>query len=108
MNNDSFSHNGNTQFALSYELLHLLRWLEQHDIEKLKKMISKAVVHGLHDEIQKTNGRRINQNSLEEMHYGIVDFFELMDVLLSDALNEHSEKKARENNLLSISDYFDA
>ena len=44
MNNDSFSHDGNTQFALSYELLHLLKWLEQHDIEKLKKIISIFII----------------------------------------------------------------
>ena len=76
MNNDSFSHDGNTQFALSYELLHLLKWLEQHDIEKLKKIISKAVAYGLHDEIQRTSSH-VSHNVLEEMHHGIVDFLSL-------------------------------
>ncbi len=106
MNNDSFSHNGNTQFALSYELLHLLKWLEQHDIDKLKKIITKAVAHGLHDEIQKTSAHG-NHNILEEMHHGVVDFFELMDTLLNDAINEHIEKRAREKNLLPTLDHFD-
>ncbi len=107
MNNDSFSHDGNTQFALSYELLHLLRWLEQHDIEKLKKIISKAVAQGLHDEIQKTTAH-VNQNVLEEMHHGIIDFFELMDTLLNDAINNHVEKRAKEKNLLPTLDHFDS
>lgn len=106
MNNDSFSHDGNAQFALSYELLHLLRWLEQHDIERLKKIVSRAVAHGLHDEIQRTSAH-INQNVLEDMHHGIVDFFELMDTLLNDAINQHLEKKAREKNLLPTLDHFD-
>lgn len=107
MNNDSFLHDNHTQFALSYELLHLLKWLEQHDIERLKKIISKAVAHGLHDEIQRTS-THINQNVLEEMHHGIVDFFELIDHLLNDAINEHVEKKAKEKNLLPTLDHFDA
>ncbi|HEX4069433.1 MAG TPA: hypothetical protein VHX42_05015, partial [Candidatus Babeliales bacterium] len=72
MNNDSFSHDNNSQFALSYELLHLLKWLGQHDTDKLKKIISKAVAHGLHDSIQKTTTLS-DPNILEEMHHGLVD-----------------------------------
>lgn len=105
MNNDSFSHDSNSQFALSYELLHLLKWLAQHDTDKLKKIVAKAVAHGLHDEIQKTS---LNQNVLEEMHHGVIDFFELVDTILADAINAHVEKKAREKNLLPTLDHFDA
>ena len=107
MNNDSFSHDSNSQFALSYELLHLLRWLGHHDTDKLKKIVSKAVAHGLHDDIQRGNSQ-INQNVLEEMHHGIIDFFELLDNILADTINEHVEKKAREKNLLPTLDHFDA
>jgi len=107
MNNDSFSHNGNSQFALSYELLHLLKWLGQHDIDKLKKIISKAVAHGLHDTIQKST-RSTDPNILEEMHHGIIDFFEILDTLLGDAISNHVEQKAREKNLLPTIDHFDS
>ena len=107
MNNDSFSHDNNSQFALSYELLHLLRWLGQHDTDKLKKIISKAVAHGLHDNIQKATAVS-DPNILEEMHHGIVDFFELMEMLLSDAINAHVEEKARQKNLLPTIDHFDS
>lgn len=107
MNNDSFSRDSNSHFALSYELLHLLKWLEQHDMDKLKKMISKAVSHGLHDTIQKTNVSP-DANILEEMQHGIIDFFELLDTLLADAINNHVEQKAREKNLLPTIDHFDS
>lgn len=107
MNNDSFSHDNNSQFALSYELLHLLRWLGQHDTDKLKKIISKAVTHGLHDTIQKTTSVS-DPNILEEMHHGIVDFFELLETLLGEAINTHIEQKAREKNLLPTIDHFDS
>lgn len=107
MNNDSFSHNNNTQFALSYELLHLLKWLEHHDTDKLKKIISKAIAHGLHDEIQRSSSQ-INQNILEDMHHSIVNFFELLEIILADAMNDHIEKKAREKNLLPTLEHFDS
>lgn len=107
MNNDSFSHDSNSQFALSYELLHLLKWLGQHDTEKLKKIIFKAVANGLHDNIQKTTALP-DPNTLEDMHHGIIDFFEVLDTMLNDAINEHVEQKAREKNLLPTIDHFDS
>jgi len=107
MNHDSFSRDSNSQFALSYELLHLLQWLSQHDTDKLKKLISKAVSHGLHDSIQ--NAHMVpNTNILEEMHHSIINFFELLDTLLADSINDHVEKKAREKNLLPTIDLFDS
>jgi len=107
MNNNSLSHDQNSQFALSYELLHLLKWLAQHDTDKLKKIISKAVAHGLHDTIQKTTSLS-DPNVLEDMHHGIIDFFEILDVLLGDAINDHVEQKAREKNLMPTIDHFDS
>ena len=54
MNNDSFNNNNNSaqQFVISYELLCLLRWLLEHDVEKLKKMVSKALAPGLKEDIK--------------------------------------------------------
>ena len=107
MNNDSFSHDSNSQFALSYELLNLLKWLGNNDADKLKKIIAKAIAHGLHDEIQKVNTLS-DPSLLEEMHHGIIDFFELLDTLLFDAINEHVQQKAREKNLLPTIDHIDS
>lgn len=107
MNNDLFPRENNAQFALSYELLHLLRWLEQNDIERLKKIVSRAVAHGLHDDIQRTRSM-VNQNILEEMHHSIINFFDLLDAVLTDSINEHLEKKARQKNLLPTLDHFDS
>jgi hypothetical protein len=107
MNNDSFSHDSNSQFALSYELLNLLKWLGNNEADKLKKIIAKAVAHGLHDEIQKVKTLS-DPNLLEEMHHGIIDFFDLLDTLLFDAINDHVQQKAREKNLLPTIDHFDS
>lgn len=107
MNNDSFSQDTNSQFVLSYELLHLLQWLGRYDVDKIKKIIAKAVAHGLHDEIQRMD-KISEQNLLQDMHHSMIDFFELLDGLLFDAINDHVEKKAREKNLLPTIDQIDA
>ncbi|HSC25075.1 MAG TPA: hypothetical protein VLB80_02560 [Candidatus Babeliales bacterium] len=107
MNNDSFSHDSNAQFALSYELLHLLKWLGRYDTDKLKKIITKAVSQGLHDTIQQAAALS-DPNVLEDMHHGIIDFFEILDTLLSDAINDHVQQKARQKNLLPTIDHFDS
>jgi len=107
MNNDSLTQDNTSQFALSYELLHLLKWLAQHDTDKLKKLIAKAIGHGLHDEIRKTNSAS-DQNILEEMHHGIIDFFEILDTMLSDAINDHVELKAKQKNLLPTIEHLDS
>src|SRR5688500_3571381 len=103
MNDNTFSHDSNAQFALSYELLHLLKWLATHDTDKLKKIISKAITQGLHDEIQKTS-YLTNPGGVEEMHHSIVDFFEVLDSLLVSAINEHVKQKAKQQNLLPTID----
>ena len=106
-NNNSFSHDTNSQFALSYELLHLLQWLGRHDAGKLKKLITKAIAQGLHDEIQRFD-TVAQQDNLQDMHNNMIDFFELLDDLLFDAINQHLEKKARQKNLLPTIDQIDA
>jgi hypothetical protein len=105
--NNSFSHDSSSQFALSYELLHLLQWLTRNDADKLKKIIAKAIAQGLHEEIQKTDNLS-DSNLLQDMHHSMIDFFELLDELLFDAMAERTEKKAREKNLLPTIDLIDS
>jgi len=107
MNDNTFVHDTNSQFALSYELLHLLRWLVLYNPNRLKKIIAKALSQGLHDEIQNIESIN-NPNMLQEMHHSMIDFFELLDELLTQAITEHVEQKARENNLLPALDVIDS
>ena len=106
MNNDPFSNN-NAQFVFSYELLCLLQWLTEHDADKLKKIIAKAVASGLHKEIQKIDNTA-ELSLTEDMHHSIIDFFELFEELLLDAINDHVAQKAREKNLMPAIDQIDS
>ena len=40
------------QFAISYELLCLLRWIVENDADKLKRMVTRAVARGLNEKIE--------------------------------------------------------
>jgi len=99
--------NDNAQFVLSHELLYLLRWLIEHDANKLKKIITKAVASGLREEMQKVDNTA-ELNLSEDMHHSIIDFFELLEELLLDAINKHVAQKAREKNLLPAIDQIDS
>jgi hypothetical protein len=89
-----------TQFVLSYELLCLLRWLTEHDAERLKKIITKAISSGeLIEEMKKVD----KPDSLNEKHniqYNIVDFLSLLESLLIESMSEQLDKKARQKNLM--------
>lgn len=99
--------NDNAQFVLSHELLYLLQWLIEHDTNKLKKIITKAVASGLREKMQKVDNTA-ELNLSEDMHHSIIDFFELLEELLLDAINEHVAQKAREKNLLPAIDQIDS
>jgi len=96
---NSLTETNSTQVLLSYELLCLLQWLATHQTDKLKKMISKALINVLDNELQKKD--TISQFGLaEDVQEGIVDFFTILESLLLEASEEHSVKKALENNLM--------
>lgn len=96
----------NTQFVLSYELLCLLQWLVEHDANKFKKIIAKAVANGLHKKIQQVDNTA-ELTITDDMHHNIIDFLELLEEFLLEAINEHVAQKAREKNLLPAIDQID-
>ena len=99
MEMNSQEETNSTQVLLSYELLCLLQWLATHKTDKIKKMISKALVNGLDHELQKKD--TISKfNLTEDIQDGIVDFFTMLESLLLEASEEHAVNKALENNLM--------
>jgi len=99
MEMNSQAETNSTQVLLSYELLCLLQWLATHKTDKIKKMISKALVDGLDHELQKKD--TISQfNLTDDVQDGIVEFFTMLESLLLEASEEHAVNKALENNLM--------
>lgn len=100
--NNKISNENNTQLIISYELLYLLQWIIEHDKNRLKKIIKKALEKGLRSTLQNEETQKLKKSStlIDEMHYSIIDFFELMEELLTESMKEHVEKKAKEKNLM--------
>jgi hypothetical protein len=87
------------QFTLSLELLRLLQWVVEHDAEGLKRLVNKALAHGLHDKINKP--RELNDaQEHNEIQHSIIDFFVLLEALLFESINEQSVKSVIQRNLI--------
>lgn len=107
MNNDELTHE-NTQFVLSYELLCLLRWIVENDAEKLKKIIAKGYSAGLKYDLERMReGWNLEEQSMEEIQHGIIEFFGLMEVLLQEVISEQAVHKALQKNLMPTLDQID-
>ncbi|MDR3550210.1 MAG: hypothetical protein P4L31_02260 [Candidatus Babeliales bacterium] len=108
MNNNEFSNDNNAQFILSYELLSLLRWLADHDAEKIKKIITKSLAAGLKDEVNRARKGKSEDQSIQEIQHGIIDFFGLLEVLLHESMSEAMVQTAVQNNLMPSIDQIDS
>lgn len=86
------------QCELSYELLYLLKWLIEHESITLKKIITRTMRNGLKEEFSSSS--LLNNVSSEAIQNSIIDFLDLLDVLLHEAISEESMKKALEQNLM--------
>jgi len=96
-----------TQFTLSYELLFLLRWLTAHDQERLKKIIDRALVSGLQDELKRGTASMKNSGFEEDAHNSIIDFMDLLETTLFESMNEQTVKRALQKNLMPAIDQID-
>lgn len=107
MNNDPL--NSNNQFVISYELLALLQWLVEHDAERLKKIIARALGSGLKKDIQSYKSHYSSDNHTnEDIQHSIVEFFGLLEALLLETINEHAMQDAIEKNLMPAIDQLDS
>lgn len=113
--NDSFSNmdsgDDSTQFLLSFELLTLLQWLLEHETDKLQKIVEKALASGLKKELRRSDYMDSANNSqqiTEEARYNVVEFFETLESILSNAINKDALKSASEKNLLPTIDQIDS
>ncbi len=96
----------NSQFVLSYELLVLLRWLIDHDTDKLKKIIGKALTSGLQEELQLLDNTE-DTAELNDLQHSITDFLSTFESLLHETVNEHVKEKARQKKLFPAVDQID-
>lgn len=90
------------QLVLSYELLQLLEWLVENEAEPLKKIIKRSLSKGLNKKLQ----RQDNLNSAE-LQRSVVDFLELLEVLLFESNQEVEVSDVIRKNLMPAIDHID-
>ncbi len=95
------------QFSMSHELILLLQWLIEHDAERLKKLVDRAVTHGYAQHIQRIKNGDF-QESLENAHDAVLLFFSALETMLIESLHEQSSSKTLVNNLLPALDLIDS
>lgn len=88
------------QCELSFELLYLLKWLTEYELGTLKKIIERAIQNGFRSQLSKSQDELHDQSSMAPIHHSIIDFLDLLDTLLHEAINEHSLKTAYQKNLM--------
>lgn len=107
-----FNGNGNnSHFVISYELLCLLRWLLEHDMDKLKKLASKALNSGLKEDIkqfEQIGDVNADPELVEEVQHSIIEFFGMLEIILLETMKEQSVQRAIEKKLMTTVDHIDA
>jgi hypothetical protein len=89
--------NDKGHFMISYELLRLIRWIIEHDQEGLKRLIERAFDAGLAQEI--TELQHCGEtHSVDELQGHVVEFFALLEALLSETAQEESAQEALERS----------
>lgn len=105
--NDSFNENG-SQLVLSRELLALLRWLVENDAPKIQRLVEKAMVSGLDDQIRKELNDTSFEEAESEAHLSIIEFLTLLEVALFEAMKESTVRKAAQRKLMPAIDQIDS
>lgn len=106
--NDSLTtHEQDEQFMVSYELLCLLKWLTENNGDLFKSIIITALRNGLKDRLYKL--QHYNEiPSMEEMQHIMVEFFGMMETILTESVTEEMVKQAVEKKLMPAIDRIDS
>lgn len=94
------------QFVISYELLCLLRWLVENDADKLKKMIERAAIRGLTEKIEQIRTYS-DSKALEDAHENMFEFFNVLESMLADTIQEQIANQAFERQLMPAIEQID-
>ena len=90
------------QLVLSYELLQLLEWLIENESEALKKIVKRALSKGLNKKLRTQEA--LNTSSIQS---NVIDFLELLEVLLFESNHEVNVSDVIRKNLMPAIHHID-
>ena len=94
-----------SQLTLSYELLYLIQWLVENEPDQLKEIITQAFNSGLKEKFKKIY--MTEQVASDSMHYSIIDFLGLLEILLHEVTEEQQMQELVHKKLLPAIDHID-
>jgi hypothetical protein len=98
----------NSYFVVSQELITLIVWLIEHEQESLKKLIVRALRHGLAAELQKKESSKELPINQEELQQQIVDFFALLETLIYETTSENEVEHALQRSMIPAIQHIDS
>ena len=96
----------NSQCVISYRLLKLLQWLVEHEQEGLKALIVRSIHAGVNITPEKSLSNDIELES--ELQQSVVDYFSLLEILLSEVVDEDGLKQTMQRQLIPALDRIDS
>ena len=95
----------NSQCVISYRLLKLLQWLVEHEQEGLKDLITRSIHAGVDLVSEKTVS---HERELEdELQQSVVDYFSLLEILVSEVIDEDDLRQTMQRQLVPALDRID-
>lgn len=94
------------QFVISHELIELMEWIVSHDQEGMKRLITKALSHGLGAELKRSKSS-IPLRDAQDAQCSVLDFLELMETLLLEASSEQIVNTTVQRKVLPALDHID-
>jgi hypothetical protein len=107
MKNDNFSNESKSHLALSFQLLHLLKWLVENDEGEVKMIIENAFEQGAYKELKSNPHHDIDADSIEDMHHHVLDFFAMLECYLEEVYHKQTQRTVKQKSLRSTIDHID-
>lgn len=95
--------NNENNFVVSIELLLLVQWLLEHERESLKKLVVKALQHGLLQELQ-TPRDNLNYDDLQQ---SIIDLFNYLEDSVSTLMPQYDVDQVIQRAMIPAIDHID-
>ncbi|MBT3456138.1 hypothetical protein HN446_03685 [bacterium] len=97
----------NNQLIISAELLYLLQWLVDHEAEAIKKIIRRSFKKGLSSQFAQLKNKKEIILS-EDAQNSIIDFIGLLEVLLSELIDEDSDRRKIQKKMMPAIEHIDS
>lgn len=94
------------QFVISYQLIRLLQWMMEHDTDKFKKIVRRALAQGLAEEMR-ADHLLTEAEAVHSAHEVVLAFFASLEQVLAEALDEQAIKQATDRKLMPAIEHVD-